>query len=190
MPSNSTDLPLTSKSIASHASPAHPSTLVFPTASIRHQLQRKNSSHLRCCTTPNLLLWRCNQPPLAFLRSRMHTMRDSCGWTVQIGPEEGKQSRFCLWKCTKTSHLTLTYISQTPWPSVVVQQVSHCTNIVVLFANHFSYYVFIFHMVAWYWWWAEGVVLRIASFWRWRLVEGVVCCRVSSLDWENSDSTG
>ena len=88
-------------------------------------------------------------------------------------------------ECT---HLTLTYISQTP--SVVVQQVSHCTNILVLFANHFSYYVFIFHMVAWYWWWAEGVVLHIASFWRWRLVEGVVCCRVSSLDWQNSDSTG
>ena len=63
IPSNSTDLPLTSKSIASHASPAHPSTLVFPTASgisfnvkIRPFIYEAAPHQISCCGGASSLL--------------------------------------------------------------------------------------------------------------------------------------
>jgi hypothetical protein len=52
---------------------------------------------------PALLLWWSHRPPLTFRSSIINNKRDWAVWTVRIGQESGRLSRFCVWNCTKTS---------------------------------------------------------------------------------------
>jgi hypothetical protein len=125
---NSGSLLSTPKGITRPAYPTYTST-IRPSQIFGAIDNKKLHVHLWHCPTPILLLWWCCEPPITFYASEYIGEESAANGMIQIGPEEGKKSRFCVWKCMNISLTHRWYVRGLLMPTM--QQFRHSAHLTV-----------------------------------------------------------